>query len=84
MFDKLIEAFARVRLGFVAAAAAVVLGVPLALSRLTATPIVDVPREIDFSDITTDLGVFFVAVLFVMVILWGFSVGSRSFKHFAH
>jgi uncharacterized protein HemY len=83
MFNKLVDAFARTRMGFIAAAAAVVLAVPLALAAFTATPIADIPTEIDFTDVSTDLGVLLVAVLLAMLIIWGLSVGTHSIKHFA-
>jgi len=94
MLNRVIDAFAQVRLGFVAAAAAAVLAAILAFADFTATPIGQIGTALDFSDPSTDLAALLVAALAMVLILWGIALGahsmkthhstkSHSFRHFA-
>lgn len=88
MLHKLVDAFVRVRPGFVVAAAASVLAVVLAFSGFTATPIADISTAIDLGDPATDVAAILLAVLLLVLVIWGLAVGTysvrtHSFRHFA-
>jgi hypothetical protein len=80
MFDKMVDAFARIRLGFVAAAAVAVLAAALAFFRFTGVGVTDFVTAIDFTDLAADVAIALVAFLVLVLIIWGFAVGTHVAK----
>jgi hypothetical protein len=57
--------------------------VTFAFAGFTVTPIADLTMVMDFTDLATDLGALLVAVLFLVLIMWGVSIGTHSLRHLA-
>lgn len=81
MFNKTVDAFARVRSGFIIAAAATAIGVPLAFASLSGVRLDEIATGFDLTNFYEDIGAILVAILIVEVVAWVVSVGTHSHKH---